>query len=250
MQRTTSHRSVVPRQPKALALLAGMITLIASSPALAHHGKDFMLTSTDDIPLQGHVYALVSVDDTLDPKDGSRTVETTPGLLFSVGPNTSLEPHVHLDKTEGGGYGYAATAVELRHRFGFIGKSDWRVAASVEFEIPRVEDNNIQGRIILVHQFPQALFAGNLVLGRSLTTGGPTSYGIIAGVLTPLNITNNLGLEITAPFPLADGVEILPGIYHTFGGPAGTSSLKAGVGLFRSRDKTAGTFHMAFIHRF
>ena len=46
-----------------LASLIGLFTLLPARPALAHHGKDFLLTATDDMPLRGHLYALLSVDE-------------------------------------------------------------------------------------------------------------------------------------------------------------------------------------------
>ena len=101
-----------------------------------------------------------------------------------------------------------------------------------------------------MRNFPRSLVAFNLVANRDLEAGGRTPLSIIAGVLRPLTPTDNLGLEVSLPFPVADGVELLPGLYHTFGGPTGRISLKAGVGLFVSRDTMAGTFHTAYIQRF
>ena len=101
-----------------------------------------------------------------------------------------------------------------------------------------------------MRNFARSLVALNLVANRDIEAGGRTPFSLIAGILRPLNPTNNLGLEVSAPFPLADGVEVLPGIYHVFGGPTGRTSMKLGVGFFVSRATTAGTFHTAFIQRF
>ena len=104
--------------------------------------------------------------------------------------------------------------------------------------------------MLLVRNFPRHLIAFNLVANRDIEAGGRTPFSIIAAALQPLSPTDNVGLEIELPFPAADGVEILPGIYHVFGGPSGSASLKIGVGLFASRDTTSGTFRTAFIQRF
>jgi hypothetical protein len=235
----------------AMTIVAGLILLLRPAPAAAHHGKDFLLTATDDMPLRGHLYTLLSVDDTIESDSGHRSIEITLGVLFAVTNRFSLEPHVHIARDEEGSrYRYGATAVEARYAIGYVGRSQWRWAGSLEYENPRDDHDNLEGRLILVRNFTRSLVAFNLVADRDIEAGGRTPLSIIAGVLRPLNPTNNVGLEVSAPFPLADGVELLPGIYHVFGGPTGRTSLKIGVGVFVSRDTTAGTFHTAFIQRF
>jgi hypothetical protein len=235
----------------AMIAITGLTSLLRPTPAAAHHGKDFLLTATDDMPLRGHVYALLSVDDTIETDSGHRSIEITPGVLFAVTNRFSLEPHVHIARDEEGShYRYGATAVEARYAIGYVGRSQWRWAGSLEYENPRDEHDNLEARLILVRNFARSLVALNLVADRDIEAGGRTPFSVIAGVLRPLNATNNLGLEISAPFPLADGVEVLPGLYHVFGGPTGRTSLKIGIGVFVSRDSTAGTFHTAFIQRF
>ena len=249
-----AHRGFVPARLCRLAaviVLAGLSTLLPIAPASAHHGKDFLLTATDDMPLRGHVYALLSVDDTIESNSGHRSIEITPGVLFAVTDRFSLEPHVHIARDEEGShYRYGASAVEARYAVGYVGRSQWHWAGSLEYENPRADHDNLEARLILVRNFPRSLVAFNLVADRDIESGGRTPFSLIAGVLRPLTPTNNLGFEIDAPFPLADGVELLPGIYHVFGGPAGRTSLKVGVGVFVSRNTTAGTFHTAFIQRF
>jgi hypothetical protein len=238
-----------------LALGAAVIAaagVLAASPAAAHHGKDFLLTATDDMPLRGHLYALLSADDTIDREEGRRAVEITPGLLFAVTDNFSLEPHVHIARQEGGNrYRYEATAIEARYRVGYLGGSQWRWGGLLEYEHPRGDaHDNLEGRLMFVRNFPRHLVALNLVASRDIEGGGRTPLSVIAGVLQPVSPSDNLGLEVEVPFPVADGVEILPGLYHVFGGPGGRTSLKAGLGLFVARDTTAGTFRTAFIQRF
>jgi hypothetical protein len=232
-------------------LLVGLLALTPARPAHAHHGKDFLLTATDDMPLLGHPYALLSVDDTLD-RGGSRGVEITPGFLVGVSQRFSLEPHGHFARMDSGnGYRFAATAFGGLYRIGYLGSSQWRCGGSLEYEMPRGEEHdNMQARLLLVRNFSQSLVALNLVADRDLQAGGRTPLSITAGVLRPLSATDNVGLEVSAPFPAADGVEVLPGLYHVFGGPSGSISLKVGLGVFVSRTTTAGTFHTAFIQRF
>ena len=246
--------STAARRPGTMtaALVVGLFALMPARPARAHHGKDFLLTATDDMPLRGHPYALLSVDDTLDRGGGGRGVEITSGFLVPVSERFSLEPHGHFARTDSGnGYRFAATAIGGLYRVGYLGHSQWRLGGSLEYEQPRGEEHdNMQGRLLLVRNFSQSLVALNLVAARDLKSGGRTPLSVIAGVLRPLSATDNLGLELSAPFPIADGVEVLPGLYHLFGGPAGRTSMKLGLGVFVSRNTTAGTFHTALIQRF
>ena len=203
------------------------------------------------MPLRGHLYTLLSVDDTIETDSGHRSIEITPGVLFAVTNRFSLEPHVHIARDEEGShYRYGASAVEARYAAGYIGRSQWRWGLSLEYENPRDEHDNIETRLLLVRNYARSLVALNLVADRDIEAGGRIPFSVILGMLRPLSPTNNLGLEVQAPFPLADGVEVLPGIYHVFGGPTGRTSLKVGVGVFVSRDTTAGTFHTALIQRF
>src|SRR5260221_14676607 len=80
----------------AMILIAGLSLLWLPAPAAAHHGKDFLLTATDDMPLRGHLYALLSVDDAIERDSGHRSIEITPGVLFAVTNRFSLEPHGHI----------------------------------------------------------------------------------------------------------------------------------------------------------
>lgn len=232
--------------------LAGLIALLLAAPAFAHHGKDFLLTATDDMPRRGDLYALLSFDRAIERDEGHRSAEITPGLLFGVSDRLTLEPHFHFAREEdGNSYDYEAASIEARYRAGYIGLSQWRWGGLLEYERPRGDEpDNLEGRLMFIRNFPGSLVAVNLVANRDIRGGGRTPLSVIAGALRPISPTDNLGLEVEVPFPVADGVEILPGLYHLFGGPAGRTSLKVGLGLFVSRDTTAGTFRTTLIQQF
>src|SRR5437667_1541159 len=100
---SSSHRGFVPTRSRitaAMIAIAALSALLPAAPACAHHGKDFLLTATDDMPLRGHLYTLLSVDDTIESASGHRSIEITPGVLFAVTDRFSLEPHVHIARDE------------------------------------------------------------------------------------------------------------------------------------------------------
>lgn len=225
---------------KILSALAAAPALAAlAPPAGAHHGKDFLLTETDDMPLPGHAYLVLSSDTNIDP-DGTRSNEITPGALFAVGDRVTLEPHFHVTRTPGQGYHYDATALEGRYNVGFLPRSDVRLAVSAEIEKPKdnAESSGGQVRLILVRTLPNALVAVNLTAGKEFTHDALYTYGLGPGVLTPLPNGDAAGLEVASRVPFSDGTEILPGYYHRLGDAA---TVKVGVGLFTSRATTAET---------
>lgn len=234
--------------PGCFALAAFLSLLVLAAPARAHHGKDFLLTETDDRPLPGHVYFVLSSDTTIDP-DGSRSNEITPGALLGIGDRVTLEPHFHVTRAPDHGYRYDATALEGRYDLGFLPGSEVRLAVSAEVEKPKngAEISDGAARIILVRTLPDALVALNVTAGKEFTSEASYTYGLNLGVLKPLSNGDGAGVEVAARLPLRDGIEILPGLYHRL---TAASTVKIGVGLFTSRAATAGTLHLQFIQRF
>jgi hypothetical protein len=266
-------------RPFALVMSLATVAMgLAAAPSLAHHGKDFLLLETDDLPSPGHVYALAAAD-TIRTGDGERATEITPALVFGLGNRLALEPHFHFAREGENRFRYDATALGIRYRIGNLGRSDWRMALSFEAEKPRRHESDDDGhddgghhdeavtpqhanheiadtreensagsfRLILARTFPRALVAINLIANRELISGGERSYGIGAGVLTPLSNGDQIGIETVTQLPPRDGIEILPSYSHRIGRDA---SLKVGVGLFRARSVASGTFHLQFVHRF
>lgn len=229
----------------ALAALIGLVAV--SAPAVAHHGKDFLLIETDDMPVPGHVYGLVS-SDTLVDKDGVRSTEITPGLLFALGDRVAVEPHFHLARSDAQSWRYDATAAEIRYASGNLRGSEWRTAISFEAEKPRNSDENSGGqvRFVLARTYPNTLFAANLIADKDLVPHTKSAYSLGLGALTPLPNGDRAGVEAMLRSPLSDGVEIVPGYYHS----AGATSMKLGVGVFTSASTTQPTLHASIIQRF
>lgn len=222
--------------------------LATSVPACAHHGKDFLLLETDDMPLAGHVYALASLDTNID-KAGARSSEITPALLFSVGKNLTLEPHFHLHQEPGASFRFESTALDVRYRLGNLPGSQWRAAVSLGLEKPRdrEENTNAEVRAIFVRTFPSSLLAVNLIAGHELSSGANYDFAVGAGIVRPQENGDAISLETVVRLPLRDGFEIVPGYSKKLGQ---TASFKIGVGLFHSEATTRGTLHLQVINRF
>jgi hypothetical protein len=223
---------------------------LSCAPAFAHHGKDFLLVETDDMPQPGHVYATASVDSTIND-EGGRTTEITPGLLFAIGNRLAVEPHFHVTRTPGEEFHYDSTAIGLRYRLGYFMHSQWRMAVSGEVEKPRDREEHSEGeaRLILARTFPKALVAVNLLAGRTLTSGADVNYGVGIGFLTPLSNGSRVGIEVLSQLPVRDGIEIMPAYYTQFG-KSGNTGFKIGAGYFHSEERSGATFHMQLTQKF
>lgn len=238
------------RRNIAAIVSAALLIVLACTPAFAHHGKDFLLVATDDLPQPGSVYALGSVDTNID-EEGNRSTEITPGVLFGLGKRIAIEPHFHVTRAAGEDFHYDASALEVRYRVGYLPHSQWRMAVSGEIEKPKNREENSEGgvRLIIARTFPKALVAVNLLAGRELTSGADVHYGLGVGVLTPLANGDRVGIEVLSRLPARDGIEIVPGYYTQFG-KWGSTSLKLGVGYFHSQVRSATTLHVQLVQRF
>ena len=232
----------------ALFFVCGALALL-SRPAAAHHGRDFLLIETDDMPARGETYGVLSLD-TVRSKDGDHATEITPGVVLRAGSRIAVEPHFHVAREAGENFKYAAAAVGVRYRIGDLGRSGWRGALGFETEIPRnraAEPSNGTFRFIAARTLPRALVAANLIIGHEFTAGGAWDYAIGAGVLTPLPNGDQVGVEAIVSLPLHDGVEILPSYSHRIGK---NTQVKLGVGVFHATGVNSGTLHAQLVQRF
>lgn len=224
-------------------------SMMLARPAAAHHGRDFLLLETDDMPAKGQSYAVLSVD-TKRNAAGDHATEITPGVVLGLGKRLVVEPHFHLEREPSDEFRYAASAVGLRYRLGDLGRSGWRGALSAEAEITRnraAEPSGGSLRLIAARTFPKALVAVNLITGREFTAGGDGTLAIGAGVMTPLKNGDQIGLEAIVSLPTKDGFEILPSYAHRFGK---NSQVKLGIGWFHAPGVNSGTLHAQWVQRF
>lgn len=228
--------------------VAALLVFAVCHPATAHHGRDFLLLETDDMPAKGESYFVASVD-TIRTAD-ERATEITPGLVLRAGNRVAVEPHFHIAREPGESFRYAASSVGVRLRLGDIGKTGWRAAISGEVEVTRnraAEPTGGTFRLIAARTLPRALVAANVIVGHEFTAGGASDYALGLGAATPLSNGDQVGIEGVFSLPLRDGIEILPSYSHRFGK---RTLGKIGVGVFHARGFTSGTLHAQLVQRF
>jgi len=124
--RRAALAALAPLAPLALVALA----LAAPPPAAAHHGRDFLLSQSAELPHPGQVF-LVSRQDYADA--GTSFLELEPAVLVGLGERLAFEIHGHAGREQGGDFEYESTAPAL-HLLLTPHHSPWGLVLSAEYE--------------------------------------------------------------------------------------------------------------------
>jgi hypothetical protein len=186
--------------------------LAAAAPARAHHGKEFLVVETYELPHPGHLYLLSNQD--LVRAGGENFLSFSPGLLVGVTERFAVEVHGHFEKGPGEGWAFEAIAPAVRLQ---LTRPDHalRAALSGEYEIGRGEaPDNVEGRLI-VGYLGRFNVTGNLVVSRLRGTGEGTQVGYAVGVRPAAERKVVLGAEAQGNFRGEHGHEVLAAAYFT-----------------------------------
>jgi len=223
----------------ALTLAAGI-----AAPALAHHGKDFLLTQTAILPDPGAVYGIAR-QDYIDA--GEDELELEPALNAGVTDWLALELHGHVAKPDHESWNHESTAAEVDLRFTPRG-SALALGASLEYAVSADnEENDVLGATAIVGYDAGAWqYALNLLMEDEMDADH-TRWGYAAGARYSVRHHHALGLELMhAPDSEEGGTELLAGYYFESHGPLGLN-LGVGTGIDDGPDWTLRT---ALIWRF
>jgi len=122
------------RRLRRAALAAFAVTVLALAvprPAAAHHGRDFLLSFTAELPHPSQVF-LVSRQDYADA--GSGVLELEPAVLVGLGERLAFEVHGHAGREAGADLEYESTAPAL-HLLLTPHHSQWGLVLSAEYEL-------------------------------------------------------------------------------------------------------------------
>lgn len=179
----------------AFALTIAALALTLSSPALAHHGRDFLLAETAEIPHPAQGWAIAR-QDYVEQEDGSGELELEPSVLFGISHWLAFEVHGHAGRADGESVQYESTAPALHLRFAKPGAS-WAVGLSGEYEIShRGESPDSAAGILSVSGLTRGTqWALNLTAAEQQETGANTQWGYALGVRRALTERLHWGLE-------------------------------------------------------
>jgi hypothetical protein len=203
---------------------ATLLSLACAAPALAHHGRDFLMIESPEIPHPGDVYFVSS-------ERASRSAFTTePSVLFGINRRLAAEVHVHVSRD---GYEAAAPAIHLQ-----LGeRGPWSFGASAEYEIARHRADNAFGARVIA---ARAIGVGQITFNIA-NRGG---YGI--GYRPDMEAHTSWGIEAGRE-EHGDPHELLFGVYAQ---PNARFTIKAGAGAGLGQGRPLAVFRTGIVWRF
>lgn len=222
--------AVAPRRIAAV-LVVGIIGVVGSVPeARAHHGREYLLVQTTELPHRGGVFVLS--DQAVQRGNGETAFSLSPAVLLGLADRVSIEVHSHIDQEPGEGWSYEATAPELRISLTPPG-STWplRAALSAEYEFGRghAHDRLAVSGVLGVFRGHSNLTV-NLTAAREQEDDARTGWSYAAGFRPRLDRSWDVGLELRGALNDAaeePGHELLLGPYARVGE---RFTIKAGLG--------------------
>lgn len=203
------------------------LMVMMSKPVLAHHGREFLILSTSELPHPGQIYFLLSTDvlrmkeRTEDAAHDAHPVpseerltemEWEPGVFIGITHYWSVEFHSHVER-EGGSSRYASTAVENRLDLNrFLPGIPLKTGLLLEYEQGhRGHDSHIEGRLLLAKEMGGILTAVNFGVERTVGEDTEVLYGI--GLKRQILPGVSVGVEYLGQRLSDFQGQIIPGLY-------------------------------------
>ncbi len=217
------------RRPAAFAMVALAtlgFTLGLAAPAHAHHGRDFLLVQTAELPHGGDGY-FIARQDYIETEKGHE-IELEPTLFVGVTDRFALELHSHVAKEGDESFTYESTAPAFTVRL-TPGHAEWGLGLSGEYEISHHDEHpdRAEGRLLASGRLGRGTLAVNLIAGREQESGADVEWAYAAGYRFPVSRRLAWGLEGEGGFQSGDTHELLLGIYAE---PNARFTINAGVG--------------------
>ena len=236
-----------------IAIVCTAITLSYSTPAWAHHAREYLKVGSPETVHQGRGFAYVSAEYAFSEVDNDESfnLEVTPGLIYGVLDHLQVDTHFHtLDVAEEeSSRGLFIESFALDGTWRFLEEPRFPVdaALNVEYEQPTFTGRTVGGtdprivsRLMLRKELPFECSAALNVDWLADVHGEDreNQWGFAAAFKHTVTDWLAIGLEGFNPSD-AQGFSILPGIY--LGQPHGGWQWKAGlqIGLTRQADDLA-----------
>jgi hypothetical protein len=223
------------------ARLLALGALLAGLPASAHHGQDFLVVESYEIPHPREGYGLASGAYGRDRDE--EELELEPGVLFGLLPRMAGEIHAHFVQENGGSLEYEAVAPSLRVQLTDPHSSlPIQVGVSAEYEIgaTRVADA-FEARLILERSVDKIKVTANGIAHHS---DSEAEYGYAAGVRYDIGEHLGLGFEAQGSSDIHQG---LAGLYFEV---TEQFTFKLGGGTRLGDEGPDATAHAGLVYRF
>ena len=224
---------------------AAGVLLLCAIPAMAHHGKDFLIVESFELPHPHDLYFVSS--ELFSHREDGTFVSTEPSLLFGLTHRLAGEVHVHVEKEPGESLRYEAIAPAVHFQLTpDDSKSPWKFAVAAEYEIARHGDeNNLAARLIAAREMGEGMFVLNIGGEHSRAAGTQAAYAV--GFRPALDVSVGWGIEAQGHIERGEQHEVIIGIYTQ---PAERFTFKAAVGVGVGGGKPSPLVRTGIVWRF
>jgi len=200
--------------------------LLCAMPAAAHHGKDFLIVESYELPHKGDVYFVSS--EMFSRADGETTFTTEPSLLFGLGNRFAGEVHVHIARLPRQALNYEAIAPAAHYQLTPPeSEALWKLAVAAEYELARHSDeNSLAARLIAARSIGEGALVVNVSADHSRAEGTHAGYAV--GFRPAMETRNAWGIEAQGRLERSDAHHVIFGIYTQ---PNERFTFKAGAGV-------------------
>ena len=204
------------------------LSLASAMPAAAHHGKDFLMVESSELPHPRTIYFVSS-------EFFSRSTFTSePSILFGLSSRVAGEVHAHFSRD-----GYEAIAPAIHAQM--MRSGPWSVGASAEYEFARHSgDNAFAARLIGARSLGEGLIVVNLGVDDRRA-----AYAV--GYRPELEARTSWGVEAQGRFERGEQHQAIFGIYTQ---PTERFTFKAGAGVGFGNGRAASVVRTGIVWRF
>lgn len=222
-------------------LLIAAVLLLAATPLLAHHGKDFLLVESYELPHPRLVYG-VTAEEWIFGRS-SLSFRDEPSLLIGVSDELAVEVHAHIAKGPDDHARLEAIAPAVHFRL--FDSSALHTAVSVEYEIGRHgAGNNAAARLIVGYPINEGAIVGNLGLEHS-SEGTRAFYAV--GYRPEMEAPRTWGIEAQGSLHHGEEQQAIAARYTQINDRL---TIKAGVGAAFGTGKVHALIRTGIVWRF
>ena len=223
--RTSKRLVTLHRGRTTPGALLTLFFLLAPGAAFAHHGRDFLLVQTAELPHKGEIY-LVARQDYLDEGE-EEEIELEPAVIFGLTGRLAFEVHSHVAREGDESFEYESTSPALHLRLSPL-RSAWGLGLSAEYEIASGdEEDHAEARLVLSRFVGGARVAFNLIAEEEQSSGAEVEWGYAVGFRARLGERSGWGLEARGGFESDAEAEALFGLYFE---PSNRVTMQLGAG--------------------
>ena len=201
------------------------LALMCAVPASAHHGKDFLLAESAELPHPRTMFFVSS------ERFSNSEFTSEPSLLFGITENFAGEVHVHFTRD-----GYDAVAPTIHAQLPALGA--WNFAASAEYEIARHHEDNA---------FHALLIAARPIGDGQIVINGGTDAAYAIGYRPDMEKHTSWGIEAQGQLRHGEEHQLIFGLYMQ---PTERFTIKAGAGAILGTGKPGAVLRTGIVWHF